>query len=131
MVAYVLLSPERRRERRVAALRLMADSATVRSLLGRPGATCATGGLEHLGRRFPTGTPPAAVEELVDRLQRETAQRWVYPLDEEERVGCVPPDGATEVGIDRRGKVLWYVPVTARVAIVVPEGYLPSAAGND
>ncbi len=128
VVAFILLSPGRRRERLVGDLRLMADSASVRALLGTPGATCTTGGLEHLGRRFPTGTPPAAVGEVTDRLQRETAQRWVYPLDEDGRAGCVPPDGATEVGLDRQGRVLWYVPVTGRVAIVVPEGYLPSAA---
>lgn len=131
VVAYVLLSPERRRERRVADLELMADSADVRALLGAPGATCATGGLEHLGRRFPTGTPPAAVEDAVARLQQETAQRWVYPFDEDDPVGCVPPGGATEVGFDRRGRVLWYVPKTDQVAIVVPKGYLPSAEGND
>jgi hypothetical protein len=131
VVAYVLLSPERRRERRIADLRLMADSADVRTLLGAPGATCVTGGLEHLGRRFPTGTPPAAVEDVVARLQQETAQRWVYPPDEDDPVGCVPPGGATEVGLDRRGRVLWYVPKADQVAIVVPEGYLPSAASND
>ncbi len=131
MVAYILLSPERRRERRVADLQLMADSAGVRALLGAPGATCTTGTLDHLSRRVPTGTPPPAVEELTARLQRETAQRWVYPLEEGGRVGCVPPDGATEVGLDGRGRVLWYVPVTARVPIVVPKGYLPSAEGND
>ncbi|HLL46385.1 MAG TPA: hypothetical protein VK399_06740 [Longimicrobiaceae bacterium] len=127
VVAFIMLRPERRRERLVGDIELMADSASVRALLGTPGATCTTGGLEHLGRRFPTGTPPAMVGEVTDRLQRETAQRWVYPLDEDGRAGCVPPDGATEVGLDRQGRVLWYVPVTGRVALVVPEGYLPSA----
>ena len=131
VVAYVLLSPERRRERRIADLRLTADSADVRALLGAPGATCVTGGLEHLGRRFPTGTPPATAEDVVARLQAETAQRWVYPPDADDPVGCVPPDGATEVGLDRRGRVLWFVRKTDQVAIVVPEGYLPSAASND
>ena len=131
VVAFVLLSPERRRERRAGDLRLTADSASVRALLGTPGATCTTGGLEHLARRFPAGTPPATVEDVIARLQRETAQRWVYPLDEDDRVGCVPPEGATELGLDRQGRVLWYVPVTGRVALVVPEGYLPSAAEND
>lgn len=131
VVAFVLLSPERRRERRVAQLRITADSASVRALLGAPGASCPRGALEHLGRRFPTGTPPATADEVVARLERETAARWVYPLDEGKRVGCVPPNGATEVGLDQRGRVLWYVPVTGRAAIVVPEGYFPSAAEND
>ncbi|HEX8272955.1 MAG TPA: hypothetical protein VF615_09985 [Longimicrobiaceae bacterium] len=131
VLVFVLLSPERRRERRVGDLRLTEDSASVRALLGEPGAACPPGGLEHLGRRFPAGTPPATVEEVVARLERETAGRWVFPLDPDDRVGCLPPNGSTEVGLDRRGRVLWYVPVTGRVAIVVPEGYLPSAAEND
>ena len=131
VVAFFLMSPERRRERRVGDLHIMEDSAGVRALLGAPGASCPTGGLEHLGNRFPTGTPPATVEDVLARLQRETAQRWVYPLDPGRRVGCVPPDGSTEVGLDRRGRVLWYVPVHERVAIVLPKGYLPSAAEDD
>lgn len=131
VLAWVLMSPERRRERRVADLALATDSTGVRALLGAPGATCTAGSLEHLGRRFPTGTPPAAVEEALARLQPETAERWVYPLEEDASVGCLPPDGSTEVGFDRRGRVLWYVPVTGRAAIVLPEGYLPSAAEND
>lgn len=131
VVAYILLSPERKWERRIADLRVLADSASVRTLLGTPGAACATGGLEHLAGRFPVGTPPATVEEVVARLQRETAQRWVYAPDGDDRVGCVPPDESTEVGLDRRGRVLWYVRRADKVAIELPEGYLPSAAGND
>lgn len=131
VVAWVLLSPERRRERRVDDLVVGDHAARVQALLGPPPATCPGGTLEHLAARFPTGTPPATVEGALERMQAETAERWVYPLDRGDRVGCVPGEGTTEVGFDRERRVLWYVPVTGRVAIVVPEEYLPAAARND
>ncbi|HEX2188649.1 MAG TPA: hypothetical protein VHG51_07100 [Longimicrobiaceae bacterium] len=131
VLAFVLLSPERRRERRADDLRVGDEAGRVQALLGVPPVTCPAGSLDHLADRFPTGTPPAAVEAALARLQAETAERWVYPLDMEERVGCVPGEGTTEVGFDRGRSVLWYVPVAGRVAIVVPEGYLPAAADND
>lgn len=127
-VALVLLSPERRRERRVAKLSLGQDGARVESILGAPPATCTTGSLEHLAHRFPTGTPPAAAEDALQRMQRETAERWVYPLHDDEPAGCVPRAGATEVGLDEHRRVLWYVPVTGKVAIVVPEEFVSPGA---
>ncbi|HEV2145924.1 MAG TPA: hypothetical protein VGR37_00760 [Longimicrobiaceae bacterium] len=131
VVALVLLSPERRRERRVARLELRDESARVRTLMGEPETTCTGGGLGHLRRRFPTGTPPATVEQAIGRLERDTSERWIYRLDDGARVGCTPGDGTVEVGLDREHRVLWYVPAAGRVPIVAPEEYLPVATDNE
>lgn len=131
IVAWALLSPERRRTRAVERLDLMDDQARVTRLLGTPPAQCPTGSLAHLRERFPTGTPPAAVEQVLARLVGETAERWVYPRERGERPGCTPRRGATEIGFDREGHVLWFVPVTGRMALEVPPGYLPAATENE
>ncbi|HEX2095283.1 MAG TPA: hypothetical protein VHG28_23000 [Longimicrobiaceae bacterium] len=127
LLAWALSNPERRRARLVNRLEVGDDAARITALLGRPGATCRGGPLDHLRDRFPTGTPPAAMEQALARMEKETAERWVFPLRSEGRAGCVPGRGATEVGLDRRRRVLWYVPVTGRVPVVVAEGYLPAA----
>jgi HAMP domain-containing protein len=131
VVAFILLSPERRLERRVADLELRDESARVRRLLGEPEATCTGGEFGHLRRRFPTGTPPTAVEGAIGRLEQETSERWIYRLDDDARVGCAPGEGTVEVGLDGRHRVLWYVPAAGRVPIVVPEGYLPAATDDE
>ena len=131
ILAWVFLGTERRRTRAVAKLELMDDQARVAQILGSPPARCPAGGLDHLRERFPTGTPPAAVEQALARLQDETAERWVYPLERGERAGCTPRRGSTEIGFDREGHVLWYVPVTGRVALEVPPEYLPAATDNE
>ncbi|HEX7243423.1 MAG TPA: hypothetical protein VF263_24275 [Longimicrobiaceae bacterium] len=125
-VAYALLTPERRRAREMRKVAVGTDAARVAGVLGPPADTCPTGSLDHLRTRFPVGTAPAAMEQAIVRMQRETAERWVYPLKEGGRAGCVPAEGATEVGIDRRRRVLWYVPVTGHRPVEVPAGYLPA-----
>ncbi len=129
VVAWALASPGRRWARSVNRLALGSDTAQVTTLLGDPPARCPAGGMEHLRDRFPTGTPLPAMEQALDRLQAETAQRWVYPDERGERAGCTPRHGATEIGVDRSGRVRWYVPATGRIPLVLPEGYLPAATG--
>jgi len=107
VLAVVLLtSGGRRRER--AAMRVVAgdDSAAVVRLLGAPPHRCEPSNLAHLGSQFPAGTPRPTIEEETERLRRGTVSRWVYPRGQ----GCIPDDGATEVGLDGAGRVLWIVP---------------------
>lgn len=118
----VLFTGDRGRERNAGKIAVGADSARVAAALGPPGRACATGALENLRDHFPPDLPRATVESTLDRLRRETARRWVYPRRGEEP-GCAARPGTTEVGIGRDGRVLWYVPVTGRTPLVLPEAW--------
>jgi hypothetical protein len=130
VLAFAFTNAEWSRRRTLRKLAVGADASRVTQLLGTPADSCPAGSLDHLRARFPPGTPPAVVEQVISRLQRETGSRWVYPLKAGGRAGCVPASRSTEVGLDRRRRVLWYVPVTGRVPVVVPDGYLPQATGT-
>lgn len=130
VLVWALSSTERRRERAAGKLGLGDPAARVTQLLGPPAATCPPGSVEHLREHLPAGFPPAAEEETLGRLQVETAERWVYPLDGGEEAGCAPAEGMTEVGLDRSRRVLWYVPVTGKTPMVFPEEYLPEGSGE-
>lgn len=132
VMVWALASPDRRRERAVGKLALSADTAQVIAAMGRPGATCPTGSLDHLRERFPTGTPPATVDQAMARMQKETAERWIYPLKTKagQKVGCTPGTGATEVGLDRNRRVLWYVPNLGRRPVVAPDRILPAGGSG-
>lgn len=110
-------------------LALRHPSARVVQVLGPPGAVCTAGSLEHLREHLPQGFAPAAQEQTIGRMQRETAERWIYPLRRNERARCTPRQGATEVGLDRNRRILWYVPVTGRTEVVLPDEYLPEGSG--
>ena len=116
----VLFTGDRGRERNAGKIALGADSAQVAGVLGPPASACATGSLEHLRDHFPTDIPGATLESTLERLRRETARRWVYPRNGE-AAACTAAAGATEVGVGHDGRVLWYVPVTGRSALVLPE----------
>ncbi len=132
ILAWGLATPERRRARTVGKVEIGHNAQQVRGQLGPPGAVCPVGGLEHLQERFPTGTPPATAEQALARMQQETAQRWIYPLKTEAgvKVGCTPRGGDTEIGLDRSGRVLWYVPVTGRRPVVAPDRILPGGTSG-
>lgn len=107
---------------RGAALRAVAvgaDSARVHAALGAPARDCPTGSLEHLRRHMPEDTPPALLEGTLEDLRRRTARRWVYP-QEGEAPSCTAGAEATEIGLDREGRVLWYVPVTGKTPVELP-----------
>lgn len=129
LLVWALASPERRRARLAHRLHVGDDTAQAVRLFGEPGARCATGSLEHLRDRFPIGTPRPAVEQSLTRMQAETVQRWVFPLKKGSRAGCVPARGGTEVGVDRSGRVRWFVPVTGRIPLVLPDDYQPASTG--
>jgi hypothetical protein len=106
VAAALLFSGGRRREGQAAKVVVGEDSAAVVRLLGAPPHRCQPSNLAHLGTQFPAQTPRPTIEQETERLRRATAQRWVYPRGE----GCVPGDGATEIGLDAGGRVIWIVP---------------------
>jgi hypothetical protein len=59
-----------------------------------------------------------------------TRERWVYPVNPRERIGCNAAAGHTEIGVDAQGRVLWSVDVTGRTPIRLPDDYTPSGAGS-
>ena len=106
LAGVMLFSRSRQRAQTAMTVEVGEDSSAVIRLLGAPPHRCEASNLAHLGSQFPAQTPRPTVEQELDRLRRGTAARWVYPRGE----GCVPGDGATEIGLDRAGNVLWIVP---------------------
>jgi hypothetical protein len=106
LAVVLLLSGGRKRARTAVQVMVGDDSIAVSRLLGAPPHRCPPSNLAHLTDQFPAQTPRPTIDEELDRLRRGTTQRWVYPRGE----GCVPDDGATELGLDRAGRVLWIVP---------------------
>jgi hypothetical protein len=106
VVAGALLFGGSRREGRAAQLTVGDDSASVVQLMGAPPHRCEASNLTHLADQFAPGTPRPTIDEEIAQLRRGTVIRWVYPKGQ----GCVPDDGATEIGLDRQGRVLWVVP---------------------
>ena len=118
-------SPGERRRRGVMEDVVPGDTAAVVvGLLGEPAARCS--GVAHLRDAFPPGWPTAAVQTALQRLEAETAERWVYPVGRG-TPDCAPADGRTEVGIDGRGRVLWTIPVTGRTPVRLPADMTPAA----
>jgi hypothetical protein len=118
LAAVMLFSGGRKRERSAMKVEVGEDSVSVVRLLGAPPHRCEASNLAHLATQFPAQTPRPTVDEELDRLRRGTAARWVYPRGE----GCVPDDGATEIGLDRAGKVLWIVPARDKRPLQYAEG---------
>lgn len=125
--AYTL--PEQRQGRRAGGLEIGDDSARITERFGAVGRVCPVGALEHLRDRFPEDTPPATAQAALERMRRETARRRVIPLPRGTD-DCLPDPGATEIGIDRDGRVLWIVPLTGRTPLRLPDDLLPSDAGD-
>jgi hypothetical protein len=114
LAAVLLMSGGRRREHQASKLVVGDDSAAVMRLLGPPPHRCQPSNLAHLATQFPAQTPRPTIEDETARLRRGTVARWVYPRGE----GCVPDDGATEIGLDAAGKVLWIVPARDKRPLV-------------
>lgn len=116
---------ERHRRDVMGRLEIGDDSARVAQLVGSP-LRCPGSAMDALRRSLPTDWPPAAAEQALRRLEADTGERWLYPIHLRQRIGCTSQSPHTEVGIDRRGRVLWYVPVTGKSTIVLPDQYSPS-----
>jgi hypothetical protein len=114
LLAMVLLTGSYRRERAARQVVVGDDSASVVSLLGAPPHRCSASNLEHLRGEFPAELPRTTVDEELSRLRRGTVVRWLYPEGE----GCIPGKGATEVGLDGSGRVLWISPARTRRPLV-------------
>jgi hypothetical protein len=107
LAVVLLMSGGRRRESQALQVVPGDDTTAVIRLLGAPPHRCEPSNLAHLGTQFPAQTPRPTIEDETERLRRATAGRWLYPKGE----GCVPGAGATEIGLDRAGRVLWIVPM--------------------
>jgi hypothetical protein len=114
IVAASLLLGGRRRESKAARIQVGDDSTAVLGLLGAPPHRCPASNLAHLENQFPSGTPRPTIDDELNRLRRGTVARWVYPRGQ----GCVPDDGAIEVGLDGQGRVLWVVPTRDKRPLV-------------
>jgi hypothetical protein len=110
IVAIVLATGMRDRERTAVRVMVGDDSLDVATLLGPPPSRCPTGTLAHLTWLLPPGTPRVTAEADIARLRAETTHRWIYPADGQPPT-CQPAANATEIGWDQQGRVLWIVPV--------------------
>jgi hypothetical protein len=116
LAGVLLMSGGRSRERTAMKVVAGEDSASVIRLLGEPPHRCEPSSLAHLANQFPAGVPRPTIEEETERLRQRTVQRWLYPRGE----GCVPGDGATEIGLDANGQVLWIVPARDKQPLRYP-----------
>ncbi len=114
VAAALLFGGSRRQEGRATKVAVGDDSVSVARLLGEPPHRCEASNLAHLQEQFESGTPRPTIDEELNRLRRGTVARWVYPKGQ----GCVPDDGATEIGLDQQGRVLWVVPTRDKRPLV-------------
>ena len=123
VVAVIMLSGDRRRERAANRVMVGDDSTAVAGLLGPRPVRCPAGNLAHLYDRFPGGTPRTTRESALERLRLGTSARWIYP-DDRGSTACTARSGDTEIGLGRDGRVLWVIPVTERETLVLPDTML-------
>jgi hypothetical protein len=131
VVLYAFTRAESRRERALSGLEVGDTSQLIVERLGEPPFACSTGQLTHLEGQFPSGWPAAARAGAIERLRVETAERWVYPMREAHVNPCALPRNASEFGIGHDGRVRWFVPLTERHPIRLPETYAPGTMLND
>jgi hypothetical protein len=129
VVLWAVLRPEAQRERALRELQVGDTATTVIHDLGEP-RRCPVGRLDHLVGKFPGGWSAAAQSAAVERLRQQTAERWLYPLDDAADP-CADPRNATEVGLGHDGRVLWILPLAGRHPLVLPPGFAPGALLND
>ena len=125
VLAWVVSPTERKRRSLMGRVEVGDDTAQVVQLLGDP-VRCGAPSAELVRGGLPRDWPPPAVGSTIDRLEQETTQRWVYPINPRRRIPCETDEEHTEVGIDRDGRVLWFIAVTGRTGIALPESYSPS-----
>lgn len=124
VVLYVISPGERERRDVLDGIELGDPADSVAALLGEP-LECPTASLQRLGPMLPSGWPTAAAGPAMERLTTETSAVWIYPVDESDRGSCAGADDQTEIGFDMDGRVLWYVAVTGKTALVLPPDYEP------
>lgn len=124
VVLYVISPGERERRDVLDRIAIGTPADSVQALLGEP-HECPVASLQRLGTMLPTGWPTAAVRPAMERLTTETSAIWIYPVDEGDAGNCAGADDQTEIGFDADQRVLWYVAVTGKTALVLPPDYEP------
>jgi hypothetical protein len=123
---WVVSPTERKRRDLVERLEPGDSTPRVEELLGSAGTQCPVGTLAHLEKSFPTGWPGASTQTAIQALARRTAQRWVYPLSSRHHAGCTPADGVTELGVGSDGRIVWYVAITGKTSVTLPNDLTPA-----
>ncbi|HEX6069198.1 MAG TPA: hypothetical protein VFZ18_05225 [Longimicrobiaceae bacterium] len=127
VILFWFFSPgERTRRDLVGRLETGDLSSRVTAVLGPPGARCPAGDLSHLRESFPPGWPAASLETALQTLAGETAERWVYPLDDDDPAQCAGENGTTEIGIDAEGRILWSIAIIGETRIELPDRFTPA-----
>jgi hypothetical protein len=121
------VSPTERKRREVVERLEVGDSvARVEELLGRGAVHCPVGSLQHLEKSFPAGWPASSIQSALQAISRRTRERWVYPLSSRHRPSCTPADGVTEIGVGADGRLVWYVAVTGKTTLTLPDDLSPA-----
>ncbi len=131
MVLWSASPTERRRRGLVERLEVGDSASRVAATLGEAPARCAGRELSHLRESFPPGWPSSSVEEALQTLAARTGERWVYPLSLRRPAGCEPRAGQTEIGVSPEGNVLWYVAVTGKTPLRLPEDISPARPAGE
>jgi len=122
-----VVSPTERRRREVVSRLEVGDSVSrVEELLGHAPARCAVGSLQHLQKSFPAGWPGASIQAALSALATRTHERWVYALGNSHRADCTQVEGVTEIGVGVNGRLVWYVAVTGKTTLNLPNDLSPA-----
>lgn len=127
-LVWVFSPGERQRKAALGRIEFGFPADSITALLGPP-TDCPVDSLEHLRGSFPEGWAPRTADAALQRMESETASRWVYPVDRRETGRCGGADGQTEIGFDASRQVLWYVAITGKTALRLPEGWEAEAGG--
>lgn len=126
LVLFWVVSPTERKRREVVERLEVGDSVSrVEHLLGHGAARCPVGSLQHLEQSFPAGWPGASVQTALHAMAARTKERWVYSLSARHHPSCTPADGVTEIGVGADGRLVWYVPVTGKTTLTLPDDLTP------
>lgn len=126
------ISPTERRRHAILERTEVGDQANhVTEMIGATPVRCPAGDLTHLQRSFPDGWAQAAVDVALEQLAQGSNERWVYAVDRRRTASCTPSNGVTEVGVDDQGRVLWYVAITGKTMLRLPEELTPSGPSEE
>ena len=125
VLVWVFSPTERQRRAEMDDLAVGADSTEVLRLLGAAPTRCAPTLPPTLRSGLPEDLPPATVENVLGRMQEETRERWLYPISFRRSLACGAREAHTELGIGDDGRVLWYVAITGKTPLELPEHYIP------
>lgn len=127
LVLIWVVSPSERKRREVVSRLEIGDSISrVEELLGPEVTHCPVGSLQHLQSSFPTGWPGASIQAALPALAKRTRERWVYSLGKDQRADCAAVDGVTEIGVGSDGRLVWYIAVTGKTTLILPEDLSPA-----